>query len=262
MEFTGAPFVYNPDITNVNIDNQLAGILAQFNEDYIMDVVKDSLANRIRVYSARRPNIVAAYETTFKQLTDGFSSNMEDILSTRSRVYTTIIDLICKFYNFSFNDNSNMEVDLYSAAYYLYDFFVSNYTANMIEFYVTYLIREKDGIYNALDLANKRKDNDPILAYSKKIFKDPKLAAIHCDIDYVLNQIETFDIDLWTILNCVYQANANIPSYIYSLVQENSNIFKNYYEQSVLFSPDASDIMINIKLKLQQLGSKLEDIAN
>jgi len=261
MEFSGAPFVYNPDISNVNIDNQLAGILSQFNEDYIMDVVKDSLENSIRVYAPRRPNIVSAYETTFKDLTNGFSSNTDEILNTRARVYNQIISIICNFYNFNFVTNDDT-IDLYSAAYWLYDFFVSNYTKNMVDFYVTYIIKERDGIYNALDLANKRKDNDPILGYSKKIFKDPKLAAIHCDIDYVLAQMETFDIDLWTILTYVYAGNTNVPSYIYSLIQETVSVFRYYYEKSVLTSAQAPDLMVNIKLQLQQLGSMIEPEAN
>ena len=48
-EFNGTPFQYNPAVTNVNIDNQLAGVLSQFNDDYIIDVIKDSLNNRFRV---------------------------------------------------------------------------------------------------------------------------------------------------------------------------------------------------------------------
>ena len=35
-EFNGVPFQYNPAITNVNIDNQLAGILSRFSDDYIL----------------------------------------------------------------------------------------------------------------------------------------------------------------------------------------------------------------------------------
>ena len=95
-KFNGMPFQYNPAITNVNIDNQLAGVLSQFSDDYIIDVVKDSLNNRFRIYSLPGPNVVAAFESTFKQLTDGFSSNTDEILETRRRVYANIINVRMK----------------------------------------------------------------------------------------------------------------------------------------------------------------------
>ena len=64
-EFNGVPFQYNPAITNVNIDNQLAGILSRFSDDYILDIVKDSINNRFRIYDLPRPNIVNAFEIIF-----------------------------------------------------------------------------------------------------------------------------------------------------------------------------------------------------
>ena len=39
VEFSGLPFYYNSPMVNVDIDNQLAGILSQFNDDYIMDII-------------------------------------------------------------------------------------------------------------------------------------------------------------------------------------------------------------------------------
>ena len=44
VEFSGLPFYYNSPMVNVDIDNQLAGILSQFNDDYIMDIITDSIA--------------------------------------------------------------------------------------------------------------------------------------------------------------------------------------------------------------------------
>ena len=256
MEFSGAPFVYNPDISNVNIDNQLAGILSQFNEDYIMDVVKDSLENSIRVYAPRRPNIVSAYETTFKDLTNGFSSNTDEILNTRARVYNQIISIICNFYNFNFVTNDDT-IDLYSAAYWLYDFLVANFTENLKNFYVFYFIRERESIESALQLLQTR-SNDPVFGYSKKLFKDPKLAAIHSNIEYVIEQMSSFSVDLWTILNCVYQQQFNVPSYIMSLISDTGNFFNDYYEAAILQSNEAADLLTYIKLALQQIGGQIE----
>lgn len=261
VEFNGTPFQYNPAVTNVNIDNQLAGVLSQFSDDYIIDVVKDSLNNRFRIYSLPGPNVVAAFESTFKQLTDGFSSNTGEILETRKRVYMNIINIICDFYDLTFNDND--ETDYYSAAYWLYDFLVSNFTENLKNFYSIFLIKESGPIVSALGLSQMRKDNDITLGYSKKLFKNQNIAMIHCDLEYVIAQISSFNIDLWTILSCVYQSNQNLPTYINSLVSDyTGRFFKNHYQTFVMQSNESSDILTYIKLNLQQIGGQFESVDN
>lgn len=258
-EFTGMPFQYNPAITNVNIDNQLAGILSQFNDDYIMDVIKDSLNDRFRLYNLPAPNIVASFEFTFKELTDGFSSYTNEIMETRKRVYTNIINIICNFYGFTFNDSD--ETDYYSAAYWLYDFLVSNFTEHLKYFYASYLIQERESIVNCLGLDQLRKDNDSSLIYSKKIFKDPKLAEIHCNLEYIIDQMDSFDISLKNILDCVYSSNPNLPTYIFNLISDDTGLFfKNFYQSCVIRSYDSADILTYIKLSFQEMGKLIENV--
>ena len=255
--YDGTPFQYNPAITNVNIDNQLAGILSQFNDDYIMDIIKDSLDDKFRLYGLPHPNIVSALENTFKQLTDGFSANTEEIAGTRKRIYLNIINFICDYYDFTFNDSD--EVDYYSIAYWLYDFLVSNFTEHLKNFFTFFLINERNSIYSALNLSQPRKDNDNTFVYSKKLFNDPKLAMIHCNLDYVITEIATFNIDLRSILLFVYQSNPNIADYITGLVRDNTgNFFMNFYQSYVINSKDSADVLTYIKLSLQQLGGSIE----
>ena len=259
VEFNGVPFQYNPAITNINIDNQLAGILSQFGDDYVMDIVKDSINNRFRIYDLPRPNIANAFEITFKDLTNGFTSNTDEILNTRKRVYTNIINIICDYYNFSFNEND--EIDLFSAAYWLYEVFVSNFTNSLINFYTLYLIRESSSIYSALNLEEANKNNETTYQYSKRLFKDPKIASIHCNLEYVIDQINNFDISLWTILNTIYVSNSNIANYILSIINDpTGQFFKKYYE-SFLYGREAADILTQIKLNLQQLGGEIEPLG-
>lgn len=257
IKFDGRPFQYNPTITNVNIDNQLAGILSKFNDDYIMDIIKDSLEDRFRLYNLPHPNIVAAFENTFKVLTDGFASNSDEIIGTRRRVYLNIIYFLCNYYDFTFTESDDM--DYYSIAYWLYDFLVANFTEHLKNFYTIFLINEKDSIYSSMELGQLRKDNDPALSYSKKIFKDPKLAAIHCNLEYVLSQISTFNIDLFSILQCTYSSNANLPTYIIGAVKDDTgNFFKKQYQTYIIDSKDSAGILTYIKLSLQQLGGNIE----
>lgn len=258
VEFNGSPFQYNPAVTNVNIDNQLAGILGQFNDDYILDVVNDSLKNRFNAYQSANPNVISAYEATFRHLTDGFSSSTDDILNTRNRTYTNIINVICNFYNLQFNPHD--DTDYYSAAYWLYDFFVSNFTEHLKTFYAMHLIQERKSISEAFNLPQMRKDNDIVFGYSKKLFKNSTIAAIHCNIDYIISQMDSFNISLETILFTVYGNIPNLPAYVASIVSDHTGyFFKNYYQNFVLRSPDAADMITYVKLALQEIGRDIEN---
>lgn len=264
-DFTGAPFQYNPAITNVNIDNQLAGILSQFNDDYIMEIIDDSLNNRLRIYDLPMPNIVYSYEMTFKHLTEGFSTNVEDIANTRLRVYGNIINKLCSTHNLVFNYND--DTDYYSAAYWLYDFLISKFTTNMINFYTLYIINERNNLDINLQLSQLRRENDVVYSYSKRLFKDPSLAAIHSNIEYVIEQMNGYSIDLNSILHYVYSESPNLAEYISGLITDVGNFFQNYYSNSILMQSnnpqvDPSDILMYIKLSLQQLGGELENIEN
>ena len=260
-EFNGIPFQYNPAVTNVNIDNQLAGILSKLNDDYVLDIVKDSINDRFRIYDLPRPNIVNAFEITFKDLTNGFTSNTDQIYDIRKRVYINIINIICNYYDFTFNNND--DTDLYSAAYWLYDIFVSNFTSSLINFYTLYLIKERVSINKALDLSEMNKINETTYMYSKKLFKDQNLASIHCNLEYVIDQISSFDINLFTILNTIYSnTNNSIAYYIMSIISDNTGMFFKKYYESFIFGKEAADILTQIKLNLQQLGSEIEPLGD
>lgn len=69
-------FQYNGAMTNVNIDNALAGILDRFDEDYVMDVVKRSIEKRFRPYDQKMPNVVYGFEQQFVSIFANFGSIM------------------------------------------------------------------------------------------------------------------------------------------------------------------------------------------
>ena len=253
-EFSGLPFYYNSPMVNVDIDNQLAGILSQFNDDYIMDIITDSINNRIRLYNLPQPNIVSAYEFTFKKLTDGFTSSTKEIMDTRERIYKTIIYRICEYYNLEFIDHD--DTDYYSIAYWMYDFFVSNFTKYLQTFYTLLLINERNSVYAAMDHSS---NDTNAMVYSKKIFKDPKLAFIHCNLEYVLSQIDPIDMNIEDILRYVYQSDASLTEYVVGYIRDiTGTFFKRFYQSYVLRSKDSADILTYIKLSLQQSGSSIE----
>lgn len=260
------PFQYNPAITNINIDNQLAGILSQFNSDYIMDYIDDALEKRLRLYDTLNlPNIVYSYEMRFKQLSDGFSSNVEEIAAVRKDTYYTIIQKVCSYYNLSPTFDDSSEIDWYSAAFWLYKFLVSEFTTNVINFYSFFLITEREGLCDNLGLLGMKRENDTVYSYSKRLFKDPKLAAIHANIQYVLSSIGTFDISIYDIIRHLYQTpNMDVANYISSLITDQGNFFRSQYDSCIsnIQSNFSAELITYIKMNIQKLGKNIAPIED
>lgn len=248
-------FQYNGRISNINIDNALAAILDKFDDTFIMDTIDNSIDHRFRPFDQPMPNIVYGYESQFVSLLDGFESNREDIATARQNTYTNIINRLCERYNLSFNNSD--ELDYYSAAYYLYKFLVAEFTNNIITFYTNFLIRERAGVYNSLGLKDFRK-NETGMAYSNKLFSDEKLSMIHGNIGYVMENISSFDIDLYAILDLVY-ADKQLSRYIYSLVSDNGNFFQDFFTSYITDPAFGPELQTQIKLNLQLCGSQIAD---
>lgn len=253
---SGQPlYQYNGKQSNVNIDNALAAILDQFDENYIIDAIEFSLENKFRLYDQPMPNMVYAYEQQFVRLTDGFQSNAQDIASARTNTYLDIINILCNRHDLAFNFSD--DIDYYSAAFYLYEFLVSKFTDNIRAFYTNYIIQEKDSLYKGMELDSIDKGNIA-LGYSMKIFKSPKLAAIHANMGRVLEDIQTMDIDLYTIFDMVY-AQKDISRYLYNLVSDQGNFFLNFFEKHILDPISGPELQTAIKLNLQTCAAMLED---
>lgn len=249
-------FQYNGKITNVNIDSALAAILDKFDTNYIMDAIQFSLDHKFRLYDQPMPNMVYGYEQQFVKLSDGFSSNIGDIAETRLSTYVDIINILCQKHNLEFMQSDDL--DYYSAAYHLYQFLVSDFTDNIKNFFTNFLVREKDGLYLSLELAQFKK-NDLAMAYSSKMFASEKLALIHGNIGYVMENIQSFDIDLYSVLDLIY-ANKDISRFLYNIVSDRGNFFYDFLMRYVLDPMTGPELQTAIKLNLQTCANQIVDI--
>lgn len=249
-------FQYNAATVNINTDAALATILSRFSEDYIIDVIETSINNRFRLYENASPNIVYAYEEHFKTLTEGFTANTDQITETRRNVYLAIINMICTKCGLLFNNSEDL--DLYSAAFYLYDFLVANFTKYIITFYTNYIVYNRESIYKSFNLHGSTAQN----VYSKKLFKNPELVAIHANINTVLLGMQAFDIDMDTVLDYVYN-DKNIARYISTIVSDVSGEgFFNYNYENYILDPNLNpELQIQIKLMMQNMYSDFNGIS-
>lgn len=233
-------------------ENELAVVLGHFSQDYITTIVQTNLNNRLRIYNGKIPNAVYAIEQDFKATKDNYPDNIAEIEYVRGTTYNNIISQLISFYDLQYTQLDN--VDLYSVTYLLYDLLVSNFSENMITFFVNYIIKEKNYLYTYLNLAEQKKNKDSSTIYSKKIYKNNKVAAIHANLEKVLDNMAGFDISFENILNLIY-TDKNTINFILSIIQPKSDFFKKYYT-SYLFDPDNRAILLTtIRLRLLEVGS-------
>ena len=244
-------FISNNVDFGIVSDSEITSIISNFSDDMIMDIIHQNSANKFRPYQHYVGNLVGAIETTFKSNQENYPQFQKETLERRAEVYFKILSYLCSTHGLALNIDEN--TDLYSLAFVLYDFTISKFTINMINFFANYIIRETGSLYEYLNLRELKKSKDNSSSYSKKLFKgNSKLATIHANLEVVMDAICTFDIDLG-ILVSVSTLDQNITSFIVNNIGEVSNLFR------VLFVPYIKDpryraiIITLVRMRLQEL---------
>ena len=233
----------------INNEYQLADIISHFDADYIFHVVEDKLKNISFTNSLIETNIVDAFESNFKKMNDDFPGDSQNIRNIREQVYRDLIRILTERFNLSFNTVDDT-IDVYTAAYYLYDFLVSNRNNIMINFFVSFIINNKESLCNLLDMDNFKKNKDSSSAYSKYIYDDNKFAIISANIQQVINYISTLDVSLVNIFQSSYK-DLKLVMFLDNAFADKGNFFRDFY-CSILSNPEESPIVItNIRLSLQ-----------
>lgn len=242
-------YQYNSIIGSENIDDALASILNKFNTEYILDIVKNSLDLKFRLYDGQLPNIIYGYEQNFQELLNNFENNKDIIIKKRNELYMDIIQYLCYYYDLELNINTDN--DIYESAFVLYKFLVSDFTSNLILLFTNYIIKENEELVKMFDIDFVK--NNVNYNYSKKIFiNNDNIAVIHSQLFSVIYNICNFDISLYNILDLIYGDKLLVEK-ISSLVIDKSNMFKNHFVNHVLDQKFGPELQTMIKLSLQNV---------
>lgn len=246
-------------LASIRSDNALTSILSNFDSNYIISTVRDSINMRFRPYESPLPTL-SSFENSFQAILKNVDpTNLERIQMVREKTYEEIINEICNYYYISFNQDSN--VDIYSSAYWLYDFFVNNFTEHFFHFFTKFITVNKSYLYQSLNLESLKKEKDSSTVYSKKLFPDQELGLIYTNMNIVLDNIVCFDITLEQIIEYSNLPN-HVKQFFYNTVKDiNSDIFKRCYV-SIYNSPYRTDIITNIKLRLQDSATSQDVTIN
>lgn len=239
-------YISNSDIYQVNAERDVTIILSKFNTNYIYDCIENALAAKNNAeFIIPNPNLVRSLEDNFIIMQQNFPDDRANILECREETYMEIIQYLCGKFNLSFTPND--KVDLYSAAYYLYDFLVGNYLNYLTLFFGKFILQEKNNLYKSLNLDRFKKNTN--INYGKKIIKDPMISVIIVQISYIIDQLMSYDFSFDNIVKLVYDNN-DIARFITTLFNDNE-YFYNFYKNDISNLFIRPNIITMIRLFIQ-----------
>jgi hypothetical protein len=245
-------FLMNDKEYFVRSNNQLSVILSQFDSDYVMDVIEDTLARSLNSFDLfGPPNAVESYEEVFKEMMVTYPDEVERINESRMEVYRTIIDTICKHMDLQFNEAS--DVDLYTMARCMYDFFVSRLNNYIVTFYERYITSEKDSIYSNFHLEDMRKNKDMGTAYSRAAFGEgDSISLIVANLQKVISALRNMPVTDDYIYRTIYGANnEHIVQLMVMNLSSHTSIFNLF--NRILFNENMYPTVItHIRMAIQQ----------
>lgn len=254
-------FISNNVDFGIVSDSEITSIISNFSDDMIMDIIYRNSTNKFRPYQHYVGNLVGAIENTFKFNQENYPQFQKETLERRAEVYFNILSNLCSTHGLSLIIDEN--TDLYSLAFVLYDFTISKFTINMINFFANYIIRETNSLYEYLNMRELKKNKDNSSSYSKKLFKgNSKLATIHANLEVVMDTICAFDIDINTLVS-MSTLDPNITSFIVNHIGEVNNLFKTLFVPYIK-GPNRAIIITLVRMRLQELeaSTDLSMVAN
>ena len=237
---------------SAQVEGSLAEMLSHFESTFVFSVLDVNMKKRFEFGQtiSSNPNIVNAWEENFNFIIGAYGpESVQEVTRVRNETYQEIIDTICKEFGLNFTID---DVDLYSSASILCDFLVNGFTKNLVTFFTTYIYRERNNLYDSLNLSPLKKNKDSSTIYAKKMYKDIKLAVISANIDTVVHAICGMDIPYDVIVSTIYGANSPIARHILSITSTSLEFFSKVYG-SVLNSEVRAEILTSIRLGLQNI---------
>ena len=207
---------------------ELSSVLCKYSPGMVEMILKEILLKKNNRLTDISNNMVSSYENNFKIDSQKFSQFQSDMLERRTELYLFIIDEVCNFHNLTYQEIPN--TDIYSSAYYIYQFLVSGFRSTVITFFINLFKKEADEICNMLE--NSEVGSHPLYQFTKKRYGSmSSLANIHGNLNQVLDMIGTFGIEFENIIDIVYSGsyeNVEVANFLKNSLKDNGYFFKDF----------------------------------
>lgn len=227
----------------ITAEGELSNLLANFNTDFIYSVIEDLLVERNNTFNLQpKNNFVTALDISFKNMLLAYPDDKQNIYAIRDETYNEILDRISKGTGITLS-YSLENTDLYSLAKYMYELCISHYDLYVFTFLRRFIVAQKDYIYSALRLEERKKAKDISTIYNKNMYGDPKLGVIIANLDLCLNFISNLDFDPYQTMSYIYYTNNDkaVMEFLLDYIDPNNNLFDiligNVFRNPLLYNP-------------------------
>lgn len=233
----------------IDTDAGIGTILSHFSTEFINHIIEDSFNMRFRPFDTGMPNMVDVMRRQLVAVSGHTPDYIEKVKEVEDETYKEIINMIANYYQLSITADLDTydTLTLYSLAHTMYDIFIARFTEYMIEFFVSFIIRNSDSIYTALISTDDFKRSKDVGTNKKCL--DNKIGTIHANINTVVYSLAGYDIKLQDLLN--YFLDPQTASFLGGILVDTGDIYKKHYASFILDSRYTAGILTNIKLKLQ-----------
>lgn len=204
------------------------------------ELLKENIYTQINNYNYFESNInyIELFNNRYNFLIEKFNDT-PDLLS---QLKTLKHDFYYKIYfalseKFKFQLNSFNEENFYIYTSALYDFFVLNYSENIIEFLTDYILSNKKNLISNFDLKNKKMESESY----KKLLKNKSDVIILSNIISIIRLICTQDFSTDDLIDILYENDPDEYSFniINELVNNGTLVFDKEFQNKFF------DIIIN-----------------
>lgn len=249
----------NSQAYNINLENEVSVLLSHFETDFVLNVLRNNVETRIKYNSLVRPNLVSSFEQSFKEMRENYPASSDEIAFVRNQTYVEIIEELCKIHNLRFNAPDM--IDPFTGAFYLYKFLVCDFQANIENFFIQILLREKEQILLQLGLIEEvksKKIRDRAVVYNGTVvYKDPYMTMLATHLVNIIPLLSNMDITLRDIIMSI-PIEGVIKEFLSNTVADSGDFYKSYYIGS-LANPDFGPYILgSINLQLQEIGTTIE----
>lgn len=240
----------NDVVSTIETDSALFDILSHFSDDYIDNIITESLELKFRPFNNKLPNYPYLLETNFQAIFDHYAGdNIDVIKDKRYSTFNRIIQVICNYYNLSVTNPISDDI-IYPFAFTLNQVFVMEFTQRLIDFFTNYIITNASSFVQAIT-PDKRA---PHTNYAKKIFdnKDKvNYLIIYENMNTIFDMLIGTDIQFNNLV--LGLSDQNTANFLTSYLADNGDCYK-YHFATYLYNPDyKADMTASIQLNLMKM---------
>lgn len=247
---------------SIETDRSIGVLLGNFSDDFIRSSVEESLQYKFRPFNTRMPNFPAVLKQRFTMIKENTPEYIDDVTEKELEVYNDIIDIICENYNLSVVEDGIPDEYVYTVCYYLYQFFISEFSERTINFLSNY------SITNVADLLSHIPNESKTIAktnYSKKIYTHEDYAMLFDNVEQVLDIISGIDLPFQKLI--IYLADSEVLGYQISALLSNyivdcGDIYKYHFVSLINNTSTRIDIITAVKINISRILGENNELNN